>query len=220
MMSRDEFEKTVRAMRAEGVPLTMPNLMLRTELPRSTIEEWLEDLEQSERRPSAKAAAKPSPKTAVKDKDDDEGAPNILNRMNDLKNEIVKNAATAAVKEKLGIPDDEEDEDDDHIHGSARARDLKDLRWGAGLGLVAGPLGLFYSAPYQVAGVASAIYLAGIFLLRLVPVVGSAFLAYLIPLIHIGCAVAGAAYTWRYNRTGRRSALMPASSSSRLDRRR
>ena len=115
MMSRDEFEKTVRAMRAEGVPLTMPNLMLRTELPRSTIEEWLEDLEQSERRPSAKAAPKTTAKTAVKDKDkdDDAGAPNLLDRMNDLKNEIVKNAATAAVKEKLGLPDDDEDEDDD-----------------------------------------------------------------------------------------------------------
>ena len=49
MVNREEFERIVRAMRAEGVPLTMPNLMLRTELPRATIERWLEEVEASRR---------------------------------------------------------------------------------------------------------------------------------------------------------------------------
>jgi hypothetical protein len=45
MMTRDEFEKAVRAMKSEGVPLTMPNLLLRTELPRAVIETWLAEMD-------------------------------------------------------------------------------------------------------------------------------------------------------------------------------
>jgi hypothetical protein len=33
--------------------------------------------------------------------------------------------------------------------------------------------------------------------------------AYLVPIVHLSSAVAAAGYTWRYNRTGRRTALLP-----------
>jgi hypothetical protein len=195
MVNREEFERIVRAMRAEGVALTMPNLMLRTELPRATIERWLEEVEASRHRDEKGWSKKPG-----------EGEKPLEARIRDgvdaLKREAVKAVATAAVKEKLGI------EDLPRVHGALQRTD-KDLRWGAGLGLLAGPLGLFYAAPLPVAAASSAGYVAAILLLRLIPVFGGVAVAYLVPLVHLGCAVAGAAYTWRFNRTGRRGALFP-----------
>lgn len=196
MVNREEFERIVRAMRAEGVPLTMPNLMLRTELPRATIERWLEEVEDARRADARSWSSKPGD---APDKPLDE---RLRSTVDALKREAVKAVATAAVKEKLGL------DDPPRVHGALQRAD-KDLRWGAGLGLVGGPLGLFYSAPLPVAAAASAGYVAAILLLRLIPIFGGMAVAYLVPLVHLGCAVAGAAYTWRFNRTGRRSALFP-----------
>lgn len=196
MVNREEFERIVRAMRAEGVPLTMPNLMLRTELPRATIERWLEEVEASRREDARQWTAKPG---EARDKPVDA---RIRETVDALKREAVKAVATAAVKEKLGL------DDPPRVHGALQ-RSEKDLRWGAGLGLVGGPLGLFYAAPLPVAAAASAGYIAAILLLRLIPVFGGMAVAWLVPLVHLGCAAAGAAYTWRFNRSGRRSALFP-----------
>lgn len=193
MVTREEFERIVQAMRAEGVALTMPNLMLRTELPRATIERWLEEVERAKRadeREWKKSEGEENPLDALR------------GRVDTLRREAVKAVATAAVREKFGL------EETPRVHGALQ-RTEKDLRWGAGLGLVGGPLGLFYAAPLHVAAAASAGYVAAILLLRLIPVFGSVAVAYLVPLVHLGCAVAGAAYAWRYNRTGRRSALFP-----------
>lgn len=221
-MTREAFEKTVRAMKAEGLPLTMPNLMVRTELPRATIEDWLAGME----RPVPKSPGTPgrAAKRATAETDNrDEGdmASTLLDRVADLKNDLARSAATAVVRDKLGLGDDDAVE---RVHGAPLAplanRELKDLRWGAGLGLLAGPLGLFYSAPLTVAGAASAVYLAAIFLLRLIPIIGTGFLAYLLPLVHIAAAAGGAAYTWRYNRTGKRAPLLPDGGGSRRRRRR
>ncbi|MFO0626748.1 MAG: hypothetical protein U0325_14130 [Polyangiales bacterium] len=193
MVNREEFERIVRAMRAEGVALTMPNLMLRTELPRATIERWLEEVESQRRRDDG----------AWKKSEEGERPLDALRgKVDALRREAVKAVATAAVKESLGL------EETPRVHG-AMQRKGKDLRWGAGLGLLAGPLGLFYAAPLPVAAASSAGYVAAILLLRLIPVFGSVAVAYLVPLVHLGCAAAGAAYAWRHNRTGRRAALFP-----------
>lgn len=205
MMTREEFERAVRAMKAEGVPLSMPNLMLRTELPRHVIEDWLEEMAEAERSP-----VKVTPKTGAKPRSDkadgEEGSlgDEIFQKVNNLKDEVLKNAAKAAVREKLGIEDDEPP----RVHGTVR-RPSKDLRVGAGLGLVFGPMGFFYSAPYPVAVAASAAYIAAAVGLNFIPVLGSALFAYLVPIVHLSSAVAGAGYTWRYNRTGKRSELLP-----------
>jgi hypothetical protein len=199
MMSREEFERTVRAMRAEGVPLSMPNLMLRTELPRHVIEEWLEAMAEAERRtPSAKAAPDAQPPSG--DPTDE-----LLRKVHRLKDEVIGDAARSAVKERLGLGRGKEPTP---VHGTTK-RPRKDLRIGAGLGLVGGPLGLFYAAPYSVAITASTVYLAALVGLHFVPVVGTMLVAYLLPIVHLTSAVAGAGYTWRYNRTGRRTALLP-----------
>lgn len=198
MMTREEFERTVRAMKAEGVTLSMPNLMLRTELPRHVIEDWLEDLAEAERRP-------PAAKGEAKSEAKGEAEEDLVQRVQRLKDEVIGAAAKAAVKERLGFGGDEEPV---RVHGAAK-RARKDLRVGAGLGLVAGPLGLFYAAPYPVAIAASAGYLAALVGLQFVPVVGSILVAYLLPIAHLTSAAAGAGYTWRYNRMGRRAALLP-----------
>lgn len=202
MVNREEFERIVQAMRAEGVALTMPNLMLRTELPRATIERWLEEVERGRREDRdewKKPAGSDNPMDALR------------SQVDTLRREAVKAVATAAVREKFGL------EETPRVHGAIQRAD-KDLRWGAGLGLVGGPLGLFYAAPLHVAAAASAGYVAAILLLRLIPVFGSVAVAYLVPLVHLGCAAAGAAYAWRYNRTGRRTPLFPGGISIR-DRR-
>ncbi|MEZ4391199.1 MAG: hypothetical protein R3A48_08900 [Polyangiales bacterium] len=189
-------------MRAEGVALTMPNLMLRTELPRATIERWLEEVERGRREDRGewkKPASSDNPMDALR------------SQVDTLRREAVKAVATAAVREKLGL------EETPRVHGAMQRAD-KDLRWGAGLGLLGGPVGLFYAAPLHVAAATSAGYVAAILLLRMIPVFGSVAVAYLVPLVHLGCAAAGAAYAWRYNRTGRRTPLFPGGISIR-DRR-
>ena len=197
MMTREEFERTVRAMKTEGVSLSMPNLMLRTELPRHLIEDWLEDMAEAERRPPPAAKSKDGAKGTSP-------ADDLLRKVNKLKDEVFENAAKAAVKERLGL----DDEEPVRVHGATK-RPQKDLRVGAGLGLVAGPLGFFYAAPYPVAIAASLAYVAGLVGLNFIPVVGTMLVAYLVPIVHLSSAVAGAGYTWRYNRTGRRTALLP-----------
>ena len=43
-LTKHEFYELVEMMRRNKVPLTMPNLMVRTELPRHVIQEWLDDM--------------------------------------------------------------------------------------------------------------------------------------------------------------------------------
>lgn len=202
MMTREEFDRTVRAMKAEGISLSMPNLMLRTELPRHVIEDWLEGFDARERPAPARAVAKGERKGDRGERPD--VAEDLYRKVNDLKDEFVKSAAKAAVKEKLGL-----DDDDDRVKVHGAVKGSKDLRVGAGLGLVLGPFGFFYSAPYPVAILASMAYVAAAVGLNFIPVIGSVVFAYVVPLVHLSSAVASAGYTWRYNRSGRRAALLP-----------
>lgn len=204
MMTREEFERTVRAMKAEGLSLSMPNLMLRTELPRHVIEDWLEEMDERERNPAPPASKTSKGSKGSKGEREPDVAEDLMKKVTDLKDEFVKNAAKAAVKEKLGIDDDE---DVQRVHGTPK--NVKDLRVGAGLGLVLGPFGFFYAAPYPVAIATSLAYVAAAVGLNFIPVVGSVIFAYVVPLVHLSSAVASAGYTWRYNRSGRRAALLP-----------
>jgi hypothetical protein len=218
MMTREEFEKTIRAMKAEGLALSMPNLMVRTELPRATIEDWLEEMEAGKKPPpresprAAKSSGKPS---EAEEKGDLAG--DLLRKMEDLKGDLVKTAAAEVLKEKLGLADPE-DKGDEGPSGDGRSKAVatvekprKDLRVAGVLGMVLGPLGLTYSAPWKVAVPASAGYLVLLALTR-VPGLGAVlglFVPSVMVLIHLACAAGGAAYAWRFNRTGKRAALLP-----------
>lgn len=51
MTSKKEFQKIVEKMRQDGVPLTLVNVMIRTDLPRITVVEWLVEEPQAEELP-------------------------------------------------------------------------------------------------------------------------------------------------------------------------
>ncbi|MBK8696357.1 MAG: hypothetical protein IPN17_29835 [Deltaproteobacteria bacterium] len=201
MMTREEFERVVRAMRAEGVPLSMPNLMVRTELPRHTIQEWLDDIDQP--RPAESTAAK---KTAAGKGVD--AIDSLREGFDALRDRVVKDAATRVVREKLGLDDEPSTERRAKSSRAPKAR--RDLRLAALFGILGGPIGLFYSAPLLTAGIASAIYVAAVLALLFIPLIGTAALFYLVPLVHLACAALGPAYAWRFNRVGARSPLLPS----------
>lgn len=184
-------------MRAEGVALSMPNLMVRTELPRHTIQEWLDDLDQPKPAPEAEAR-----KTAAGKGVD--AIDSLRENFGALRDRVVKDAATRVVREKLGLDDPPAD------RRSKAKRPQRDLRIAALLGLLGGPIGLLYAAPLLTAGIASALYVAAVLALVFVPLIGMAALFYLVPLVHLACAALGPAYAWRFNRVGARSALLPS----------
>lgn len=200
-MTREEFERVVRAMRAEGVPLSMPNLMVRTELPRHTIQEWLDDIDQP-RAASPSAAKKTAAGKGV------DAIDSLREGFDALKDRVVKDAATRVVREKLGL--DDEPASERKARASRAKGPRRDLRLAALFGLLGGPIGLFYSAPLLTAGIASAIYVAAVLALLFVPLIGTAALFYLVPLVHLACAALGPAYAWRFNRVGARSPLLPS----------
>jgi len=201
MMTREEFERVVRAMRAEGVPLSMPNLMVRTELPRHTIQEWLDDIDQP--RPAQSSTAKKT--VAGKGVD---AIDSLREGFDALRDRVVKDAATRVVREKLGLDDEPPAERRAKSSRAPKAR--RDLRLAALFGILGGPIGLFYAAPLLTAGIASAIYAAAVLALLFIPLIGTAALFYLVPLVHLACAALGPAYAWRFNRVGARSALLPS----------
>lgn len=199
MMTREEFERVVRAMRAEGVPLSMPNLMVRTELPRHTIQEWLDDIDQPKSADASAAAKKTAAGKGV------DAIDSLREGFGALKDRVVKDAATRVVREKLGLDDEPPSE-----RRTKAKRPQRDLRVAALLGLLGGPFGLLYSAPWLTAGIASALYLGVVLALLFIPLIGTAALFYLVPLVHLACAALGPAYAWRFNRVGARSPLLPS----------
>lgn len=213
-MSREEFEKVVKAMQSEGVALSMPNLMVRTELPRAVIEEWLAELERGGTAPGTEGAsrarrgdARDTTRTAVGEALDE--LEKLKSRADGLRKEIVDKATEKVVKETLGV--------DLGLGGAGRKRkkvsprSQKDLRIAGLLGLLGGPFGFFYAAPMLTAGLVSALYLVALVGLNFVPLLGTAILMYAVPIVHLASAVVSAAYAWRYNRSGKRGALIPAS---------
>lgn len=211
-MTREDFEKTVRAMRSENVPLTMPNLMLRTELPRSVIEAWLEEIDSppppagARASTEAKTGAKTGAKAGAKGEEKVETPGEVLkDAVDSLRKEFVEKATGAVIGAKLGLADEKTE------RARTGSKSRKDLRVGLALGLLFGPLGLFYCAPYKVAGLTSLVYVAAVVGLFFIPIVGHVFLMYLVPLTHILSAAAGGAYAWRFNRSGQRGSILPES---------
>ncbi len=195
MMTRAEFEKVVRAMRAEGVTLSMPNLMVRTELPRHLIEEWLEALDA----PPTQDPGAQGKTVAGKGVD---VVANLRDTVGALKDKVVREAATRVVKDRLGLDDP-----------PSRSRDKgpqRDLRVAAVLGLLFGPFGLFFAAPWLTAALASLAYAVVVTALFFIPLLGTVLLTYTVPIVHLVCAVLAPIYAWRFNRVGARSPLLPS----------
>lgn len=188
-MTREEFEQTVREMQNEGVPITMANLMVRTELPRAQIETWLDAMQRDVR---FKPPARPTDKS---ENDAEVKGGSIIDRARALEREVLGEAASAAIKSKLGLSGDEE------------KKSKRDLKRGAVLGAALPPAGLLYSAPWKVGAGGTAVYAVLAWLAITFPMIGIPYV--LIPL-HLVGGVLGGAYAWRYNRCGKRAPLLPS----------
>jgi hypothetical protein len=189
-MTRQEFERTVRAMQDEGVPLTMANLLVRTELPRAQIEEWLDAMQRDVK------FEVPGKAPEAAEKERDEGRPSgVMDRAQALKREVVGEV----IRSRLGVPSEE---------ASAAGRPRRDVKVGAALGFLLPPLGLAYSAPWATAAVGTVAYLALVWLsIKLSWLFG--LVGFFLPL-HLVGGILGAGYAWRFNRKGRRTPLLPS----------
>ena len=196
MVTREEFRKIVRKMQDDGVALSMANLMVRTELPRATIEDWLDDLQRgaSFAKPDRPAASE-SEKAAARER---EAPKSIVDRAKSLKAEVVGDL----VKQQLGL-------------GTTKGKGTKrELKVGGVLGLALPPVGLVYAAPWPAAIAGSVLYAVLFALAMIFPFIGIPYV--LIPM-HLVGGLAGAAYAWRYNRAGKRTPLLPKKTDDKDD---
>ncbi len=202
MLSKEEFAKIVREMQAAGTPLSVRNLMVRTELPRATVEAWLEELQSGAefvpraepKKPAAEAqGAKVKERTAAEDAVD-----SIFSRAKSLKDEVVGDV----VKTQLGMDSSD----------AKSARDKKSIATGAILGLIFPPAMFAYAAPVLEGVAASIIYLLVVLGVQKIPLLGSLLGMYVVLALNLLGAFLGLAYTFRYNRNGKRMPLLPRSS--------
>lgn len=201
MISKDEFAKIVREMQAAGAPLTVRNLMVRTELPRATVEQWLEELQSNaEFVPKAEAKKKPEPESGrgakVKDKDRADEDESIFSRAKVLKEQVVGDV----VKSQLGLD-----------AGASKAKDAekKSIATGAILGLIFPPAAFVYAAPVLEGVLATVIYLLLAIGVQKIPIVGGLLGIYVVLALNLLGAFMGLAYAFRYNRNGKRMPLLP-----------
>ncbi len=211
MISKEEFAKVVKAMQAEGKPVTVRNLMIQTELPRATVEQWLEDLQSGadlvpKAEPKKKPAEEPSKGAKVKDKkrDDDES---IFSRASALKDEVVGDV----VKSQLGLEDKS---------AKADEKNKKSIATGAIAGLLFPPAAFAYAAPVLEAILGATAYIAVAFVayyINKIPGLGQMITTPIFLVLHLAGAILGLAYAFRYNRNGKRMPLLPKSKSDDSD---
>jgi hypothetical protein len=203
VISKDEFAKIVREMQAAGTPLTVRNLMVRTELPRATVEDWLEELQgnaefvpKAEPKPKASKDDEPARGAKVKDKPRAEDDESIFSRAKNLKEQVVGDV----VKSQLGLD-----------AGEAKAKDgsKKSIATGAILGLIFPPAAFVYAAPVLEGVLATVIYLLLAIGVQKIPIVGGLLGIYVVLALNLLGAFMGLAYAFRYNRNGKRMPLLP-----------
>lgn len=178
--------------------------MIETELPRATVEEWLEDVQGNaglvpKAEPKKVEADEPSKKKKVKEKskDDDES---IFSRATALKDQVVGDV----VKSQLGLKE----------QSAAKSEDKKSIATGAILGLIFPPAAFAYAAPVLEGVVASVIYLVIALGVQKIPIIGGLLGIYVVLALNLLGAAMGLAYAFRYNRNGKRMALLPKGDKS------
>lgn len=204
MISKEEFAKIVKEMQASGKPVTVRNLMVQTELPRATVEQWLEDLQgNADLVPKAQPKKAPveddAPRKKVKEKTRGEDDESIFSQVNALKDQVVGDV----VKSQLGIKEKTDEQED---------ANKKSIATGAILGLLFPPAAFAYAAPILEGLLGGVIYFAFAFIsyyIDKIPGLGRMITTPLFLALHLVGAAAGLAYAFRYNRNGKRMALLP-----------
>ena len=107
----------------------------------------------------------------------------------------VTNAALGALTDDPGAKELEDD-------------DKKKLLYGIGLAALFPGVGLFYSAPFLSAGLATAAVLLVLGILQLIPVLGTILSLYVFGAFMLVSGVLGGLYTHKFNSTGRRTRLL------------
>jgi hypothetical protein len=203
VISKEEFAKIVKDMQASGKPLTVRNLMVQTELPRATVEQWLEDLQgNADLVPKAEPKKAPTeqdaPRKKLKEKTRGEDDESIFSQVNALKDQVVGDV----VKSQLGIKDKSEQD----------PTNKKSIATGAILGLLFPPAAFAYAAPILEGLLGGVIYFAFAFIsyyIDKIPGLGRMITTPLFLALHLVGAAAGLAYAFRYNRNGKRVPLLP-----------
>lgn len=200
-MDRDRFEAMVIALAAEGLPITVANVSARTGVAPRKAEARLDDMvcahhletDVDEREAVVVYRVRGLSPNAKR---------RVTGAMSDAHDRVVRAAGGVVVRQaatRATIA----------IRAPAMVGD-KSLVYGALLGLL-GPIGLVYAAPWATVIVATLAYVIA----WKIPVV-HAIVGMLAILIHLACALLGAAYAWRYNQRGRRAPLLRAQTTSRL----
>jgi hypothetical protein len=200
VISKEEFAKVVKAMQAEGKPLTVRNLMIQTELPRATVEQWLEELQENadlvpKAEPKKKPEQAPTKGAKVKEKVLGQEEESIFSRASALKDQVVGDV----VKSQLGLDAKEKTAGDQK----------KSIATGAILGLIFPPAAFAYAAPLLEGILASVIYLAVAIGIQKIPIIGGLLGIYVVLALNLLGAFMGLAYAFRYNRNGKRMPLLP-----------
>lgn len=188
-MDRDRFESEVVTLAATGKLVTVANVAARTGVPPRKAEAMLDAmvhdgfLESDVDEREAVVVYKVRGLTAA-------SAPSLGSI--DAKVEARVRELERASARALAAPPE------------GRARGDRSAVLGAALGLVFGPLGLAYSAPWGVVLVTTLAY----GLASSLPFVRAVF-ALVVALVHLGFAIAGGLYARRYNQLGRRAPLLP-----------
>jgi hypothetical protein len=199
VLSKEEFAKIVREMQAAGTPLSVRNLMVRTELPRATVEAWLEELQSGAEfvpRAEAKRADGDAKGAQVKDRASAvDAVESLFSKAKSLKDEVVGDV----VKTQLGMESSE----------SKAGKDKKSIATGAILGLIFPPAMFAYAAPILEGIAASIVYLLVVIGVQKIPLIGTLIGMYVVLALNLLGAFLGLAYTFRYNRNGKRMPLLP-----------
>lgn len=122
-----------------------------------------------------------------------------------LASSSLANAAKDAVKEQakealLGSEDDDPNK--------------KKVLWGIGLGFVLPGFGLFYSAPWLTAVLASlgvGAVAALLYLISAIPILGGMLSYIVFGVLMLASGILGGVYTWQYNKNGERTRLSKGS---------
>ena len=198
-MDQDRFEAEVIAIAHEGTALTVANVAARTRMAPRKVEAMLDamlrgghldsDIDETEGMIVYRVkglTAKPRARVAVDSAIDD-----VHKNMMRSAGEVLVRQAGARAKAAVLTPP---------------KKGEKSILYGALFGLL-GPLGLAYAAPWMTVLISVVVYAIYCAMVK-IPVLGY-LLAYGVPLIHLACVFAGAAYAHRFNKFGKRMPLLP-----------
>jgi hypothetical protein len=202
-MDQDRFESEVVAMASEGTRLTVANVAARTRLAPRKAEQMLDAMVRAQTLESEIDEREGLLIYVVRGLDPAVAARSKLAR---LEREVTAGASRAAravlVSEAGG-----------RVKGALTAPGEKSVLAAGILGLIFGPFGLLYAAPFEEVAWVSLGY-AGLWLLSKVWIIGVLFMP-LLGVAHLVFAALCAMYAMRFNQSGKRTPLLPAGDRDR-----